>query len=183
MNNLKIELEKTKTLIPRYLVPENTRPSYYIHSGFVFTTLTHPYLQTIYGSNWENNPHTPFDFVNVWYDDVPEFVGQQVVVLSHALTSELTSDLEFNNELLRSVNEVKVKNLTHLYQMVETAMAKQSPKFLTFQLGSRNVTIVTDLEKARKEENMILKDNSIPAKASDDLLAVAVYNNNQNRHY
>mmetsp|Transcript_17313 Transcript_17313/g.24224 ORF Transcript_17313/g.24224 Transcript_17313/m.24224 type:complete len:246 (+) Transcript_17313:80-817(+) len=173
IGNLEFSLESRKSLISRYLVPENARPSYYIHSGLVFTVLSHPYLATCFGSHWEDNPYTPLDILNVALTGTPEFDGEQAVVLSHVLSSELTTNFECHHQLLKFVDNTRIRSLKELYDFVEGAMASTpigSDRFLEFKFGQSNRTIVTSVDKAREAESRILEDNMITSPVSQDLL-------------
>jgi len=141
IEDVEFYLESRKALIPRYLIPENKRPSYFIHSGLVFSVLTHPYLGSSFGNHWEDNPHTPLDILNVALTGVPENDGDQVVVLSHVLTSEITTSLSYHHLILKYLDDVPIKNIQQLYKTVQRVMELQDTEaettYLEFKVTSQ----------------------------------------------
>ncbi|CAA7017422.1 unnamed protein product [Microthlaspi erraticum] len=71
----------------------------------------------------------------------------------------------FKNSQMKSVNEVKVKNLKHLYELIE----KCCDKNLRLELGDGRV-IFLDYQSAKSSTSLILERHRVPSAMSKDLM-------------
>jgi len=163
-NTMEVEviMEPLSLLVPINLY--DRLPSYYIHAGFVFVPLTRPYLRNEYGDKWQKKaPVKLVDFANYGQKEFPD---QEIVILSQTLAAETNIGYqELQNIRVIAVNNIALRNLKHLRQLVEN----NKEKYLRFDLDFKKVVIL-DTSEAAQSNNKILKQHNIPAKMSDDLL-------------
>ncbi|GAB5373148.1 hypothetical protein AAMO2058_001725300 [Amorphochlora amoebiformis] len=150
------------------LVPVNLydqMPSYYVFAGLVFTVLSRPYLRA-WGSSWAKK--APSLLVETAFYGMREKAGQQIVVLNQVLAAPVNTSYERVCYLpVVSVNGVKVDNLAHMVELVETA-EENKEKFIKFKL-MRDKVLVVESKLAKMDSPEILKRNKIANPKSADL--------------
>eukprot|EP00455_Lapot_gusevi_P051338 TRINITY_DN7627_c0_g1_i3.p1 TRINITY_DN7627_c0_g1~~TRINITY_DN7627_c0_g1_i3.p1 ORF type:complete len:399 (-),score=100.17 TRINITY_DN7627_c0_g1_i3:52-1248(-) len=140
-------------------------PSYYIFAGLVFVPLTQPFLHE-WGEDWYNDSPRKLTF-QAMFGEVTE-PDQQVVVLSHVLIDSVNIGYQdMANHQVVAVNSIKVKNLRHVRQVVEEAIANQDSA-VRFELEDRRV-IVIDLKQAQEATSRILANHRIQHSRSPDI--------------
>jgi len=152
--------------VPRYLVPEcvyDQAPRYLIVGGVVFVPLTLNYMMHEFGKRYfEKAPNSllaPMD------DRFQTEEGEEVVVLSQMLASEITSGYDgVRNLRLETLNGQKVLNLAHLNEMVNAC----TDRFLVFSLVTTQL-VVLEREKALEATQQILAQHGITAARSEVL--------------
>eukprot|EP00371_Babesia_bovis_P001715 XP_001610362.1 DegP protease [Babesia bovis T2Bo] len=161
-----------KTLVvhlqrPSYLVPEHqweVMPRYYIFGGLVFVPLTMEYLKDEFGKKFYER--APSALLKPLSDIFADESGQEVVVLSQILASDITVGYDFRNVRLEAVNGHSVRNLKHLEYLLQNTL-RDSP-YLTFKFDGE-VILVLDRIKAEELHPLILEQHAIPAHKSREL--------------
>jgi len=153
------------------LVPVKTEglPSYLVYAGFVFTKLTIPYLREFESEDQEN-----------WFDTAPralvhkalhgyrEDLDHEIVILSHVLADDLNYGFaHLYNIELKNFNGEKVKNLKHLYSMINN-ISSLDDKFARFDFAD-NLVAILDRQKVQQRNKIILKEYRIKEDHSSDL--------------
>eukprot|EP00276_Gloeochaete_wittrockiana_P001837 CAMPEP_0184671688 /NCGR_PEP_ID=MMETSP0308-20130426/85649_1 /TAXON_ID=38269 /ORGANISM="Gloeochaete witrockiana, Strain SAG 46.84" /LENGTH=606 /DNA_ID=CAMNT_0027118861 /DNA_START=212 /DNA_END=2032 /DNA_ORIENTATION=- len=162
-------IERTVTLgIVRPLVPVHLYdmlPRYFIYAGLVFVPLSQPYLRNEYGKEWETK--APVKLCNLALDGVLTEPDEQVVILSQVLAAEINIGYQLNlaNVQLTQFNDLKVRNLRHLMELVEA----NPETYARFNFENEKVLIL-DTDLARQANPEILKQHFIPLNKSADLL-------------
>ncbi|KAI8523069.1 hypothetical protein RHMOL_Rhmol13G0046000 [Rhododendron molle] len=154
-----IELATHKQFVPTNIIGRPLR--YYIIGGFVFTTLSFPYLQV--EDYWNDENETPEEdklFSKALYEEP--------VVLCQVLKDEINAgyDTEFlvENQVLVTFNNNSVEGLESLVSMVETC----NEDFMKFSFGNHKILVLpTTIAKSRTPD--ILKAHSVSCAMSDDL--------------
>ncbi|CAM6022745.1 unnamed protein product [Sphagnum balticum] len=150
---------QTTLKTPVRLVPvhiEGKLPSYLIVAGLVFTSVCHPYLE--YAKILEKARH-----------GLAEFDDQQLIVVSQVLANDINIGYEeITNILVQEFNGVKIRNLRHLAQLVDSC----TDAFMQFELDYSSL-VVLETKAAKAVTPHILEDNCIPSDRSQDLLQIA----------
>lgn len=138
-------------------------PSYLIVAGLVFTTLTVPFLRSEFGEEWDCE--APVELVHRVMYQRAQAAGESLVVLTQLLAHELMVGYEdLENVLLHTLNDTPVRNLAHLWELIESC----SGDFLNFGLQN-NLCLVLKAEAAKKATAEVLEQHGIPAAMSPDL--------------
>ncbi|KAI4342856.1 hypothetical protein MLD38_027424 [Melastoma candidum] len=141
-------------------------PSYYIFAGLVFVPLTQPYLHE-YGEDWYNT--SPRRLCERALRELPKVPDEQLIILSQILLDDINSGYERLAELqVKKVDGVEVKNLKHLYQLVENFAGQN----IRFDLDDEMV-IVLNYDMAKVATSKVLKRHRIPSLVSADLVESA----------
>ncbi|XP_010254417.1 PREDICTED: protease Do-like 9 isoform X2 [Nelumbo nucifera] len=122
-----IKLATYKRLIPAHI--KGRPPSYYIIAGFVFTTVSVPYLRSEYGKDYEYD--APVKLLDKHLHAMAQSEDEQLVVVSQVLVADINIGYEdiVNTQVL-AFNGKPVKNLKSLASMVENC----DDEFLKFEL-------------------------------------------------
>ncbi|KAB1202453.1 Protease Do-like 9 [Morella rubra] len=182
-----IKLATHKRLIPAHV--KGRPPSYYIIAGFVFTTVSVPYLRSevgchlfspIRGSNSlflvfhhthvgsygkEYEYEAPVKLLDKLLHSMPQSPDEQLVVVSQVLVADINIGYEdiVNTQVL-AFNGEPVKNLKSLAAMVENC----EDEFLKFDLEYQQI-VVLRTKTAKAATLDILATHCIPSAVSDDL--------------
>ena len=152
--SLNIPLTTPKVLCPS--IQYDIHPSYFIYAGLIFVPLTKPYLRE-WGDEWYDAcPRKLCD--KAMYGDMTE-EKQEVIVLTSILAHSVTIGYtELANSILLKVNDITIKNLNHLVEVVESIHNSS----IVFQLEDSRM-IVMDVKLAKQATSDILKANRIPS--------------------
>lgn len=150
----------------RRLIPAHTRgkpPSYYIIAGFVFTTVSVPYLRSEYGKDYEYE--APIKLLDKLLHSMPQSPDEQIVVVSQVLVADINIGYEdiVNTQVL-AFNGKPVKNLKSLATMVESC----NDEYLKFDLEYDQIVVLRS-KTAKAATLDILTTHCIPSAISDDL--------------
>ncbi|GFE53642.1 serine protease [Babesia ovis] len=162
VKTMTVELQK-----PNYLVPEHqweVMPRYYIFGGLVFVPLTMEYLKDEFGKKFFER--APSALLKPLSDLFSDDAGQEVVVLSQILASELTVGYDFRNVRLEKINGQLVKNLQHLEDLIESVPSDE--QFITFKFEGE-IIIVLDRQRSRDLHPHILQQHAIQTHRSRTL--------------
>ncbi|XP_058197151.1 protease Do-like 9 isoform X3 [Rhododendron vialii] len=145
----------------KQFVPANSTgmlPRYYVIGGFVFTTLSIPYLQDV---------DVKYDGCEIpdEYELLSHAVYEERVVLCQVLKADITVGCEgenlVQNQVLVTFNDKLVKGLKSLVSMVESC----GDEFMKFTLENHKILVLrTDIARARTPD--ILKAYDIPCAMS-----------------
>ncbi|XP_042500881.1 protease Do-like 10, mitochondrial isoform X5 [Macadamia integrifolia] len=160
-NEFSITLQPLQPLVPVHQF--DRLPSYFIFAGLVFIPLTQPFLHE-YGEDWYNT--SPRRLCESALRELPKMAGEQLVILSQLLMDDINAGYERLAELqVKKVNDVEVKNLKHLRQLVDGC----GEGSLRFDLDDERV-IVLNYQLAKVATSRILKRHRIPSAMSNDLI-------------
>lgn len=156
-----IKLATQKRLIQAHI--KGVPPSYYIIAGFVFTTISVPYLRSEYGKDYEFE--APVKLLVKHLHEMAETEDEQLVVVSQVLVADINIGYEdiVNTQVL-AFNGKPVKNLKDLAKMVESCTAE----FLKFDLEYQQI-VVLQTKNAKAATLDILATHCIPSAMSEDL--------------
>ncbi|KAL8042050.1 hypothetical protein ABFX02_09G024900 [Erythranthe guttata] len=156
-----IKLDTHKRLIPAH--NRGKPPSYYIVAGFVFTTVSVPYLRSEYGKDYEYE--APVKLLDKLLHEMRQSAEEQIVVVSQVLVADINIGYEeiVNTQVL-AFNGQPVKNLKSLASMVESC----SDEYLKFDLEYQQI-VVLQTKTAKAATLDILSTHCIPSAMSDDL--------------
>jgi len=153
-----LKLQWCHPLVPNEILGP---PSYLVVGGLVFVPLTQSFLASAFGEDFdEKKPDSmPVELLRLHaeggYRSAP---GEEVLVLTQVLASKVTigyTDLE--HETLESFNGIKVHNLKHLSDLVESC----EEQYLRFKLRGKDL-VVLDRKEAQEALPQILAQNMIP---------------------
>mmetsp|Transcript_2018 Transcript_2018/g.7286 ORF Transcript_2018/g.7286 Transcript_2018/m.7286 type:complete len:551 (-) Transcript_2018:28-1680(-) len=139
-------------------------PPYFIHAGFVFSTLSQQFISEWYGEEWRG---VPWKLVHAATEGRKKTPGEEVVVISQVLSHEVNWGYAFLREMphqVAKVNGEEVVNLRHLVEMVNN----NTNDTLRIEVD-RETLIVLDAEQARTASEEILEQYRIPAAMSSDV--------------
>eukprot|EP00803_Ostreobium_quekettii_P002645 evm.model.scf_1356.3 EVM.evm.TU.scf_1356.3 scf_1356:20076-25448(-) len=126
------QLGQLRPLVP-VLHGLDCTPSYFIVGGLVFVPLSIPFLEHAYGTRkWRQLSPIPLLGMITEYRS---FADEQVVVLVQVLASELNFGYNFSTMHCHSFNGMKLHNLQHLAQLVDTC----TDRYLKFSLESGEI--------------------------------------------
>lgn len=146
---LRDRVVSTRTVVlksPKYLVPEcvyDVQPRYYICGGMVFVPLTLTYMLHEFGKRYyEKAPNVLLAAIDERFQNRE---GEEVVVFSQILASEICSGYDgIRNIKLESFNDVKVLNLQHLQELIESC----TDEYFKFGLSHTQTVVL------RRDETM-----------------------------
>ncbi|KAI7836909.1 hypothetical protein COHA_009241 [Chlorella ohadii] len=160
---LEITLSAYQYLVPPHL--RESKPSYFLVGGLVFTSCSDPYLVQRYGSLGAS----PVRLIGKTYFGTKSQSDEQVVLLSSVLASDATlgyeATLGIKDSPVLAFNGKKVYNLAQLARMVQ----QSEDPFLRFDLEAACKVVVVDAEQARKSTSTILEEHNIAAQMSKDI--------------
>ncbi|KAL0307949.1 UNVERIFIED_CONTAM: Protease Do-like 9 [Sesamum angustifolium] len=150
----------------RRLIPAHNKgrpPSYYIVAGFVFTTVSVPYLRSEYGKDYEYE--APVKLLDKLLHEMPQSPEEQIVVVSQVLVADINIGYEdIVNTQVHAFNGKPVKNLKSLAHMVDNC----DDEYLKFDLEYQQI-VVLRTKNAKAATLDILSTHCIPSAMSDDL--------------
>ncbi|KAK1934788.1 putative DegP protease [Babesia divergens] len=163
----KLQMLTVKLQNPNYLVPEHQweiMPRYYIFGGLVFVPLTMEYLKDEFGKKfYERAPNSLLRPLSELFANQR---GEEVVVLSQILASDLTVGYDFRNIRLERINDQKVKNLRHVEELVHQIPPAEA--FVRFQFENE-IIIVLSRAMTLQLNQQILNQHAISSHKSKDL--------------
>jgi len=113
---VEVKLDLITSLVPTQLYDK--RPSYLVYTGLVFVSLSQPYMQHQYGKDWARK--APIRLCDRVLYGILNQTGQEVILLSQVLASELTTGYEtMANLQLFKVNGRPILNLKQLASVLD----------------------------------------------------------------
>ena len=135
----------------------DAKPDYFVYGGFVFTTISYDYLVQSEAQ---------------FHDDLSrnaDFPGDEAVAISFCFAdTAIEGYIGCAKSLVRNVNGVKVRNLRHLVELVDSCKSG----FVCFGLDRSDewdVKVIVDAKEMREATARVMKRNQIPADRSEDL--------------
>jgi S1-C subfamily serine protease len=142
----KVKNVKFKTRLRNFLVPilpYQAVPSYFILGGLVFVPLTFMMVERLLDIDQDEVSH-----LLMYSDEEKEFPDQQKLVLTEILLSEMTEGYHNKMDVLESINGVEIKNLEHMFRVVNEQTKTRKHILLAFE-NTPNILILksTDVRK------------------------------------
>lgn len=161
MHTFNIKLGTHRRLIPAH--SKGRPPAYYIVAGFVFTTVSVPYLRSEYGKEYEYE--APVKLLDKLLHAMPQSQDEELVVVSQVLVADINIGYEeiVNTQVL-AFNGNPVRNLKSLASMVDSC----KDEFMKFDLDYDQI-VVLRTKTANAATVDILTTHCIPSAISDDL--------------
>ena len=135
----------------------DTAPDYFVYGGFVFTTISFDYIVQA-EAHFHDDPLKNADFP-----------GDEAVVISFCFADTgIEGYIGCDKSLVRNVNGVKVRNLRHLVELVDSCKSG----FVCFGLDRDDewdTKVIVDAKEMREATARVMKRNQIPADRSEDL--------------
>ena len=135
----------------------DAKPDYFVYGGFVFTTVSYDYIVRAKAR---------------FHDDISkekEFPGDEAVVISFCFADTgIEGYIGCDKSLVRNVNGVKVRNLRHLVELVDSCKSG----FVCFGLDRDDewdTKAIVDAKEMREATARVMKRNQIPADRSENL--------------
>ena len=133
------------------------KPDYFVYGGFVFTTISLDYLL-------QAKPDIHDDLLKdrAFADD------ETVAIASCFPDVGIEGYIGCGKSLVRNVNGVKVRNLRHLVELVDSC----KDGFVSFGLDCDtkwDTKVIVDVKEMREATSRVMKRNQIPADRSEDL--------------
>lgn len=132
--NGKIKTIKFKTRLRDFLVPVlpyQATPSYFILGGMVFVPLTYMMIERFLEDEDYDVSH-----LITYMDEEKAFPGHQKIVLTEILLSEMIDGFENKLDILYAINGIPIKNLEHMFVVVNEQTKKEKFIVLTFENSS-----------------------------------------------
>jgi S1-C subfamily serine protease len=165
---IQLPVQSRRDLVLPYL--QNQDPRYFIYGPLVFSQATQDYLDRL-GNQWESSLAKRGSLLMLRRYDKPSFDGEELVVVSapmfpHRITKGYDDP---NAAVVTEVNDVPVKSLRHLVEVLRAA--KESQVVFKFGRSSRRTqeTLVFDRAEMMKATEEVLNDNGIRYQYSDDI--------------
>jgi len=156
--DLSVPISANKLLVPVHQFEQF--PSYFVHAGLVFIPLVQPYLHE--WDDWYSN--SPRKLCDKALNELPDYEGQQIVVLSHVLLHKINYGYQhLTNYQVLSFNGTKIKNLAQLVQLVES----NDKPHLRFDLDDGMVVIIDAKEASEANTNILATHRIHHAKSAD----------------
>ena len=135
----------------------DAKPDYFVYGGFVFTTISFDYIVRSKAEFHDN----------ILKDE--SFAGEELVAISFCFADVgVEGYIGCDKSLVRSVNGVKVRNLRHLVELVDSC----KEGFVCFGLDRDtewDVKVIVDAQEMHTATARVMKRNQIPADRSEDL--------------
>ncbi|PHJ17947.1 serine protease, partial [Cystoisospora suis] len=128
---------------------------YLIYGGLVFCPLTLEYLKDEFGTKFHER--APSSLLQPLADIFAKEEGEEPIILSHILASDLTSGYTFRNCMLTHVNGEKVLNMKHLARLLNMLPPSSSPSFSS----EGEETSEEGEKKKRKTDESVREDDFI----------------------
>lgn len=150
IQHLNIKLKPKKFLAP--ILEYQIKPSYVIIAGLVFIPLTlMSYIEK--KQNREYVAHLT-DYIE---KQMLLKKDEQIIILSQIFTTELTEDYPEDNFILKSLNEIEIVNLEHLYETFQKETKKS--KYLKFKFKDTSKIIILNVSDIIKHHENIIFEN------------------------
>ncbi|PFX23537.1 protease Do-like 10, mitochondrial [Stylophora pistillata] len=159
---VEVTLDLITSLVPTQLYDK--RPSYLVYAGLVFVSLSQPYMQHQYGKDWARK--APIRLCDRVLYGILNQTGQEVILLSQVLASELTTGYEtMANLQLFKVNGRPILNLKHLASVLDEITKPFSKPQDSQAKGETTVRTVTS--ESSVEDNSNTKQGELTVKSCE----------------
>ena len=158
--DLSFPLSKKRYIIPR--AEYDTKPSYYIFGGIVFTTLTGDYLFKL-GNNLFREASSLY---SKYFNDIATPQKQEVVIVQQILSDELNIGYDdCVNGVVEKVNGSRVSDIKDLIKKIQDC----GDDYIVIELEYKSC-VVLDRKKCMENNPDLLKRYKIPADRSENLM-------------
>lgn len=156
---------KVPLMRPSLLVPEDqydVKPTYFVFGGLLFAPLTRDYLKS-WGHEWWKA--APNELVSIYENKIRTPERQDVVILQKVLADKVNQGYhEYENHVVHSLDDVVVRSIRHLVELVEAARGS----FICVGLADGQ-RIVLDRAQAVDRSTVILERYNLRFDRSTDL--------------
>jgi S1-C subfamily serine protease len=150
ITHINIKIKPKKFLAP--ILEYQIQPSYCIVAGLVFIPLT----LMAYMEKKQNHEYISHLTDYLEKQELNE-ENEQVIILSQIFTTEITEDYPDDNFIVKSINEIEINNLEHLYQTVQKELGKN--KYLKFEFKDTSKVIILNSSDVNKYQENIIFEN------------------------
>ncbi|KAL4421535.1 hypothetical protein ABPG75_010826 [Micractinium tetrahymenae] len=161
--SLEVKLSQYAYLIPPHL--RESKPSYFIVGGLVFTSCSDPYLVQRYGSLGG----APVRLMARTYYGVKARPEEQVVILSSVLACDASMGYEatvgVRDAVVKSFNGQPIYSLAQLARLVQDCQ----DEYMRFDLEQASKVVIVDSSTARRCTEIIMEQHSIATEMSRDV--------------
>jgi len=158
---VEVKLDLVTSLVPTQLYDK--RPSYLVYAGLVFVCLSQPYMQHQYGKDWARK--APIRLCDRVLYGILNKTGEEVILLSQVLASELTTGYEtMANLQLFKVNGIPILNLKHLASVLDQITKPFGKDKDSYAPGAKTEIALTT--ESCVEDSAVRKQNEITVKSS-----------------
>jgi S1-C subfamily serine protease len=114
-----VPLSPSVSLVPQHW--DNRPPPYLVMAGLIFSPLSVPYLEAV--NAWDEYVSDPISHLVGQVRKTQENEGDQIVILVQVLAHPLNLGYDQLCDIqLKSFNDVKVRSLRHLHQLIQECM-------------------------------------------------------------
>eukprot|EP00485_Elphidium_margaritaceum_P013112 CAMPEP_0202694320 /NCGR_PEP_ID=MMETSP1385-20130828/8205_1 /ASSEMBLY_ACC=CAM_ASM_000861 /TAXON_ID=933848 /ORGANISM="Elphidium margaritaceum" /LENGTH=580 /DNA_ID=CAMNT_0049350139 /DNA_START=13 /DNA_END=1755 /DNA_ORIENTATION=+ len=154
-------------LVPPHLYEKDV--SYYIFGGFVFLSLSRPYLQAEYGSKWSSK--CAVRFKDLYFNGFKKKETDEVVILSRVLACNMNAGYhKIRNLVLEKINDVEIENMRQLIAVIEDIIQHKRSRFINFLFEKNSYSLVLEIEHAIEAMAQIMEQHKIKSDRSPNLL-------------
>ena len=147
---VKFTIEQNYFPVPRF--EHQSSLSYFILMGMVFLPISYPLIK-----EKNNNQEYVCHLVELVKYCKKFEKDEQVIILSDIFASKFTEGYPVGNFILDSINNVKVKNMRHLIEVVKKQI--ESSEILIFNFKDRDVMIILNSSDIKKYDRSIREEN------------------------
>jgi len=151
----KVQEISLKVYPKKFLVPileYQMKPSYLIVGGLVFIPLSRmAYLEK------EVEQEYTAHLVEIVEKQVLSIINEQIIILSQVFINEMTEDYHSNNQILKSLNDIKIVNLEHLHNIVQKEL--KASDYLRFEFKDTTRIMILNCSDVKKKQDKIISEN------------------------
>ncbi|CAF1036970.1 unnamed protein product [Didymodactylos carnosus] len=168
---VKTILDYHSDLVPYQLY--DSLPQYLIFGGLVFTPLTKPFItSSAVLEDWYKYSYPRFENIAgyLYHGRLQQSKSEQIILLCEILVDQINNGYvsKYSCERLRTVNDIEVRNMKELNDVIEAETNREGVNYLKF-IFDYNKIIVLSIKDAKEAEQRILKRNNISHSKSQDL--------------
>jgi hypothetical protein len=169
--NLELPVQPQRDLVIPHMM--ETTPRYFILGPLVFSQATQDFLDRLGGQRTASLGRRSSSLVTRRFDK-PAFAGEEIVVVAapmfpHRITNGYDDP---NNAVVTEINDIPVRNLRHLVEIVRDLRAPQITFTFARSGGFAHESMVFNRDELMAATTKILEENGIRYPFSPDLRAV-----------
>lgn len=151
--DIKFKTRLRDFLVP--LLPYQAAPSYFIISGLVFVPLTFMMMERFLNTDDYDISH-----MLIYADEEKAFPDEQKIVLTEILLSEITDGFNNKMDILSAINDVQIRNLKHMFMVVNEQTKKKPYLKITFE-NSSNVIVLKSADVRKYSRSIAVEQLGI----------------------
>lgn len=162
LQTIHVPVSPTVSLVPQHW--DNKPPPYLVMAGFVFAPLSIPYLEAC--NAWRDYISDSISNLLGFLRQVQEEEGDEIVTLVQVLAHPLNLGYdELCDVQLKTFNDVKVKSLKHLNELIQACQDEpedESNEFVKLEFGRSGTVVILKRNAIPSATKQICKQFSIP---------------------